>query len=151
MADSPFEAVAQAVIAVFNNEFASEQFVMIPDRLHESLGRSRVDVGIHPVEDVVNGRDAVVQETFVEVRFYDLWKQEISPETQVNPYRITGFAERFRDALRRAKATDPGTGQVWYFDVRRTAYPPDPTGNSSRFHMTIRAFGNNAGLIETTV
>lgn len=149
MAASPFEAVATAVIAIFNAEFAAEGFTMIPDNLHESLGRERVDVGIAPIEDVVNIRDSVVQETWAEVRFYHLWTQEISPNTQVNPFQIAAYAERFRDALR-STASTPHTGQVWYFDVRRVQYPNDPTGNKSRFVMTIRAFGNNSGLVEST-
>jgi hypothetical protein len=146
---SAYEVVATAIKTIFEDEFSEEQFVMIFDNLHESLGRSRVDVGIAPDEDVVSPANALVQETWVEVRFYDLWKQEISPETQVNPVRITNFAERFRDALRRQQATDPGTGQVWFFDVRRIRYPNDPTGNKTRFVASIRAYGNNANLVET--
>lgn len=149
LASSPFEAVATAVKAVFDSEFAAEGYTMVFDKLHESLGMQRVEVGIAPTEDVVNERNNIVQETWVEVRFYDLWKREIDPKTQVNPVRITAFAERLRDALRRARATDPGTNQVWYFDVRRVTYPDDPTGNKSRFHMTIRAYGHNSGLVET--
>lgn len=147
---SAYEVVATAIKAIFEQEFADEQLVMIFDNLHESLGRSRVDVGIAPDEDVVSPANAQVQETWVEVKFYDLWRQEISPETQVNPVRITNFAERFRDALRRQQATDPGNGQVWFFDVRRIRYPNDPTGNKTRFVASIRAYGNNANLIETT-
>jgi hypothetical protein len=150
MAGSPFQTVATAIIAIFEAEFAAEGFKMIPDRLHPALGRHRVDVGISPTEEAPNGRNRLVQETWAEVRFYDLWTDEIDPATQVNPYRITAFAERFRDALRRAHATVPGTGDMWYFDVMRTTYPDDPTGNASRFHMTIRAFGNNSALVETT-
>lgn len=150
MSPSPFEAAATAIIATFNAEFSTEGYVMIPDNLHESLGRERVDVGISPVEDAVNTRDALVQETWVEVKFYHLWTHEINPNTQVNPYQITAYAERFRDALRRAQPTDPHTGQVWYFDVRRIQYPNDPTGNKTRFVATIRAYGNNSGLIETS-
>lgn len=150
VSDSPFEAIAEAVIAVFNNEFADEQFVMIPDELYESLGKDRVDVGIAPLEDVLKAGNDLVQETWVEVKFYDLWTQEISPDTQVSPYRIASFAERFRSALRRARFTMPSTGEMWYFDVRRIQYPRDPTGNKTRFVATIRAFGNNAGLVETS-
>lgn len=150
MAASSFEAVATAVIAVFNAEFSTEGFVMIPDNLHESLGRERVDVGISPIEDVVNVRDSLVQETWVEVKFYHLWAQEITPTTTVNPFLVTMYAERFRDALRRARATDAQTGQVWFFDLRRVQYPNDPTGNKTRFVATIRAYGNNSGLIETS-
>ncbi len=147
---SPFATVATAIKSAFDTEFAAEGFTMTFDKLHESLGRNRVEVGISPTEDVVNDRNAVIQETWVEVRFYDLWVQEIRPETAVDPTRITDFAERFRTTLRLANAAEPGTNQVWYFDVKRTTYPSDPTGNSTRFHMTIRAMGNNAGLIETS-
>lgn len=147
---SPFETVATAVKAVFEAEFAAEGFIMIPDKLHEALGRYRVAVGIAPEEEGPNMRVRIMQETFIEVRFYDLWTDEIDPETQVNPFKITGYAERFRNALREAQAQDPGTGQVWYFDVDRVTYPDDPTGNKSRFHMRIRAFGNNANLVETS-
>lgn len=150
MADSPFETAATVIMQVFDNEFDPEGFKMIPDKLHEALGRNRVAAGIAPVEDVTSSDNANVQETFIEVRLYDLWTDEIDPETQVNPFRITAFAERLRNALRVTKATDVGTGDVWFFDVRRTQYPDDPTGNKSRFHMTIRAFGNNATLVETT-
>lgn len=150
MAASPFEAVAAAVITIFNTEFSTEGFVMVPDNLHESLGRERVDVGVSPIEDVVNLRDSLVQETWVEVKFYHLWTQEINPNTQVNPFMVTAYAERFRDALRRSSGTDAQTGQVWFFDLRRVQYPNDPTGNKTRFVATIRAYGNNSGLIETT-
>lgn len=152
MADSPFETVATAIITIFDAEFAVEGFTMIPDNIHESLGERRVSVGIAPVEDVVVNSNSVVQETWVEVRFYDIWKREYIklPEIQVNPYRVTAFAQRFRNALRVSAAQDPGTGQVWYFDLRRVTYPNDPTGNKTRFHATIRAFGNNAALVETT-
>lgn len=147
---SPFEAVASAIISVFNTEFAVEQFTMIPDELHESLGRKRVDVGIAPVEDLVQTSNGIVQETWVEIKFYNLWKQEIDPNTQINPYIITGYADRLRNALRVARIQDPGTDQVWFFEVRRVQYPRDPTGNKSRFVMTVRALGSNSNLVETT-
>lgn len=146
---SAYSTVAAALQTIFNTEFLPEGFTMVKDNLHESLGRARTECGVAPVEDVVNQRNAIVQEALLEIRLYDLWTQEISPDTAVDPTRIAGFAERLRDALRRSNATDPGTGEVWYFDVRRTTYPNDPTGNKTRFHMTVRAFGNNAGLVET--
>lgn len=149
LASSPFEAVAIAVKAVFDATFATEQFVMVFDDLHESLGREYVAVGISPTEDITRAANALVQETWVEVKFYDLYPQEIDPNTGVDPTTITGYAERFRNALRGASASDPGTGQVWYFDVRRITYPRDPTGNKTRFVATIRAFGNNSNLVET--
>lgn len=149
MAPSTFEAVASAVKAAFDAEFAVEGYTMLFDNLHESLGRQRVSVGIAPIEEYSNPNDAIVQETYLEVRFYHMWKQEISPETVMNPTLITGYADRFRQCLRVARAQDPGTGQLWFFDVQRVTYPNDPTGNKTRFHATIRAYGNNTNLIET--
>lgn len=150
MAGSAFERVATSVKAVFDAEFATEQFRMQFDNLHEAVGRDRVAVGIAPVEDRANARTRIMQEAWLEVKFYGLWDDTIAPDTVINPFKITAYAERLRDALRRSQATDPGTGQVWFFDVDRTQYPNDPTGNKSRFVMTIRAFGNNANLTETT-
>lgn len=150
LASSPYDAVAAALQAIIASEYAAEGYTAIRDNIHESLGRDRVDIGIAPVEDSLRTGNAVVQETYVEVRFYDLWTDEITPETVIDPTRITAYAERFRDACRRSNATDPGTGQVWYFSVLRITYPNDPTGNKSRFHATVRAYGNNSSLVETT-
>jgi hypothetical protein len=150
MADpSPFLTVATALQAIIAAEFADEQFTAILDNLHESLGRERVDIGIAPTEDYPRESNELTQETLVEIRFYDLWTQEISPETVVDPSQITGYAERLKSAIRVAEAQEAGTSEVWYFTVRRTTYPNDPTGNKTRFHMQVRAFGNNAGLTET--
>lgn len=150
MPDSPYFAVATSLKTIIEAEFAPESFTAIFDNLHESLGRNRVDIGISPVEDTVRGNNNIVQETYVEVKFYDLWTQEISPDTVVNPTRITDFAERFRKKVKSTRATQPHTGQVWYFDVQRIQYPNDPTGNKTRFVALIRAIGNNSGLVETT-
>lgn len=145
---SAFETAATAIISIFNAEFAAEGFVMIPDRLHDSLGRYRVDVGISPDEERPMMRDRNTAEHYLTVQFFGLWTDEISPDTQVNPFKITGYAERFKTALRDASV--PSSGSLWYFDIDRLQFPDDPTGNKSRFVASIRAFGNNTGLIETT-
>lgn len=145
---SAYEIVATDLKTIIDTEFTAEGFVAIFDNLHESLGRTRVDIGIAPIEDVVRENNAVVQETWVEVKFYDLWRQEISPETLVNPARIAGFAERFREALRAYNQTR--SGQMWFYNLRRISYPNDPTGNKTRFVATVLALGNNQSLVETT-
>lgn len=151
MADSSYEDIALTLKDIIEEEFSAEGFTVILDNLHESLGRKRVDIGIAPVEDVVMPSNNIVQHTTVEVRFFDLWKQEISPETLVNPSRIAGFAERFRKAIRESDGrTDPATGQTWFFQLVRIGYPNDPTGNKTRFVATIRGWGNNNALFETT-
>lgn len=146
---SPFETMATAIITAFNAEFGAEGFLMIPDRLHESLGRDATAVGISPVEDVSSTRNRLVQETWAEVQFFDLWTDEISPDTMVDPFRITEYADRFRRVLRTTKAQNTNTGDVWYFDVDRIQYPNDPTGNKTRFVAQIRAYGDNSNLVET--
>jgi hypothetical protein len=148
-AASPYEVVATALKTIIDTEFAPEGFTAIHDNLHESLGRERVAIGIAPVEDEVTDRNNVVQETLLEVKFYLVWKPEISPETQVNPFQIAEYAQRFRDACRQARNATPGTDMMWFYDVQRVQYPNDPTGNKTRFVATVRALGNNAGLVET--
>lgn len=148
MPNSAYFTVAADLKTIIDTEFAPEGFTAIFDNLHESLGRTRVDIGIAPLEDIVRSTDFLVQETMVEIRFYDLWKQEISPETLVNPTRITDFAERFRAALR--EFNQSRSGQMWFYNLLRIAYPNDPTGNKTRFVATVQALGNNAALIETT-
>lgn len=151
MADaSAYLTIATALQAIIADEFEPEGFTAIRDNLHESLGRTRVDIGIAPVDERDWDRAALANEIFVEVRFYGLWTPEISPETVVDPADIAGYATRFADACRRASANAAGSSRVWYFSVVRITYPSDPTGNKSRFHATIRAYGNNPGLVETT-
>jgi hypothetical protein len=146
---SAYTQVADLLKVIIDTEFAAEGFIAIKDDLHESLGRKRVDIGIAPVEDVLQPGNALVQETTVEVKFYDLWTNEISPNTIVDPTRITEYAERFRNALGAGARAFAGNNQLWYFDVQRVTYPRDPTGNKTRFVATIRAKGTNGGLIET--
>lgn len=150
-APSTFEAVATVLKTIIDTEFAAENIVATFDNIHESQGTKGICVGIAPIEDLVQPTNHLVQETMIEVRFLDLWKKEIDPKTVINPTRITAFAERFRAALREAGngITDPGTGQVWFFQLLKISYPDDPTGNKSRFFASIRVWGNNSQLVET--
>ena len=149
MASSAFEQAANAIKTYFDLEFAAESFVLQFDNLHESLGRYSVEVGIAPVEDTPKQGSMLELDTKVEIRFYDLWTDEIDPTTAVDPRRITGFAERFRECVRLASRSTPGSQELWFFDIERLWYPNDPTGNKSRFHALVRCVGNNNNLIET--
>jgi hypothetical protein len=147
---SPFEVAATGIITAFNAEFQPEGFVMVPDKLHESRGKRRVDVAVSPLRDTLMANNSVVQETYLFVQFYDIWDERIDPDTQVNPFAITSYAERFRQAVQRSQVEYEGSSQVWYFDVQSIEYPDDPTSNKTRFEAQVRAYGNNAGLIETS-
>lgn len=148
MADSPYQNVAEALATIINTEFAPEGIQALHDNLHPALGQKRVSVGIAPAYEAVNARTNIAQETWLEVKFYDLWKQEITPETIVDPRKIAAYAERLRQAVKAGRVT-MGDSQIWFFDVVRVEYPNDPNGNKSRFVATIKAFGNNSGLVET--
>lgn len=145
-----FAQIAAALQDIIADEFSAEGFTARLDHLHESLGRQRVDIGISPEDDFMAANNRNVQNTIVKVQFYDQWKQEISPDTVVDPTRITGFAERFKAAIRDSDGrTDPATGECWFFELERISYPKDPTGNKTRFEAYLKGWGNNAALVET--
>lgn len=147
---SPYSICAAALEQIINGEFADLAVAARHDNLHESLGRGERFVGIAPTEETVNNRNGLVQETWIEVRFYNPYPQEIDPRTEVDPRIVAEQAERLRAAIRDFHVTSSGSDEVWYFDCQRVTYPNDPTGNKSRFHMSIRAFGRNSALLETS-
>jgi hypothetical protein len=146
---STFKTVATKLKTIIDTEFAAEGYTAVFDNLHESLGRTRVDIGISLERQRPMAADAHVRETFLTVKFYHLWKQEITPTTVVNPDTIATFAERFERAVQTYNKTAVGNGLVWYFDVTNTEFPNDPTGNKTRFVSSVRAYGNNTSLVET--
>lgn len=147
MAD-PYAETAAAIEAILSDEFAAEQPTIIHDRIHESLGLKGIEIGIEPMNWARQITNANVKETFLLVRFYDMWYKDVDPYQQVDPRRITGFADRFEHAVQRRVASIPGTDNVWWFEVTRIEFPDDPTGNKSRFHATIRAYGENHAFVD---
>lgn len=144
----PYAIAANAVEQIINSEFADEQPEVLHDELHESLGQDGIYVGIAPVRAVPVPNNRVAQHTLLHVQFFDLWEKRVDPHMIVDPRRITDFAYRLQDAIRRASVT--ANGNMWYFQWEGTEFPRDPVGNKTRFDMTIRAWGNNAALVETT-
>ncbi len=146
---SQFNQIASAIKTVFDAEFAADGFVLVFDNLHPSLGRRAKHAGISPTEESPQAKDKLVQETELEIKFYNRYPNEIDPTSSVDPTVITTYAERCRAAIGRLQKDTVGTAEVWYFETGRTTYPSDPTGNKTRFHMIVRAYGNNSNLIET--
>lgn len=145
-----YEVIATALKQIIDTEFAAEGITAVHDNLHESLGLRRVSVGIAPVRDAPNDTRSVAGNFTVEIRFYDLWDKKVDPEQSVNPIKITGYAERLKKSIQQSQIDYPGTGEVWFFQWVGTEYPDDPTGNKTRFHMTVRSWGNNTALVETS-
>lgn len=146
---SNYALSAAALEQIINNEFsASEGVVATHDKPHEALGYNGPVVGIFPNFDQPNSRTTVAEEAYVEVRYYDQWDKQIDPAQAVDPRIITEKAFRLKRAIKSANVHLGGN--MWFFNVERTEYPDDPTGNKTRFHMLIRAWGNNPALAETS-
>ncbi len=144
---SAYETLATALKAIIDAEFAPEQFVAVHDRLHESLGSARTEIGISPENWRPTPQNRNVKLTYVLVQFYNRYDLDIDPSQRVDPLIITSYAERLESAIQTQQASTPGTGEMWYFDVESVDFPQDPTGNKSRFHMIVLGRGDNAALI----
>jgi hypothetical protein len=144
----PYTSAANAIAGIITAEFAPELIVPTHDKIHESLGTEGIEVGIEPMRWGRQARNANVKDTFLLVRFYDMWEKHIDPTQQVDPRRITAFADRFERRLESTQATVKGDNVTWYFEVTGVEFPDDPTGNKTRFVATIKAVGDNAALIQ---
>lgn len=142
----PFTELSTAIENAVLDEFDDELYLSFQyDRLHESLGSDgRLYVAVSPETEPADNIELRVEAT---LQFYDHYNLEIDPRQAVDPRMITNKAERMRRALSEIRTT--GTPYLWFFDVVNTRYPNDPTGNKTRFEMTIVARGGNAGLLET--
>jgi hypothetical protein len=144
----PYHTVATALKTILDGEFTDLTITAVHDKIHESLGYRRVEVGISPVrESATTGREIQMTSTVL-IQWYDLWDKEIDNEQVVNPFLITERADRLRRAIETASAAIAGTPEIWYFKVDNTEYPDDPTGNKSRFEMTVTAYGDNTALTQ---
>lgn len=145
----PYHTAATALKTIIDTEFTDRSVAAQHDKLHESLGYERLDVGISPIEESPMTGNEVTNQLLILVQWYDLWEKLVDNTQQVNPFPITDIADRFRRAIRRQQASAAGSSEVWFFKVIRINYPDDPTGNKTRFEATILAYGNNTGLVET--
>lgn len=145
----PYELAATAIKNIIDTEFSAEGFTALHDCIHEATGTRRTTIGISPLRRRKMPGNEMVAQTYIWIQFYDVWKKEIDPEQQVNPFRIAGFQHRLEAALERAQATIPSTNEVWYFMPETTEFPRDPTGNKTRFEMTVRCYGDSGALTET--
>ncbi len=143
----PYTLMANAIETVAMAEFSDEPFLVFHhDAIHESLGSDgRTHVAVSPETQPTRNIELEIE---VRLQFYGPYTPDVDPFQTVDPRVITVKAERMRQALGAARIM--ATGEVWYFDVDTTSYPADPTGNKSRFEMTLIGRGNNSGLVETT-
>lgn len=145
---SPSTETRAVIKALVEAEFAAEGFKVTNDRIHASLGHDRTRLGCFPGRETTFAANQLVLETEVVFQFYGKYNKDVDPEQKVDPAQVEGYAERFRQALENGNS--PGTRAVWYFTVQEIAYPPDPTGNMTRFEARVLARGENSNLVEST-
>ena len=146
----PYHAIADALKQIIDGEFADLGIVAQHDELHEALGLNKPAVGIAPLYDQPRTSDYNVREHYLHVQFFNTWQKMVDPTQSVNPFTITEMSHRFLRAVKAFNRGDVNITEAWYFLVERIDYPRDPTGNKTRFVATIRALGNNAGIVETS-
>jgi hypothetical protein len=145
MADA-YTEIANQLETIINVEFAPEGYVAVHDTVHPAAAVERTMIGIAPQREAP-GPDMLTLEHRVQVQFYGRYDPEPDPRVRVDPRRITGFADRFKRAVK--DHNQVSTPNMWYFDVVSIEYPNDGGGNKTRFEASIRAYGNNQALIET--
>lgn len=147
---SPYTIAANGLATIIATEFTPEGVVPIHDELHESLGDTGRVVGISPDEqgEAPGTRNRVAQETVLKVKWFDKWEKNVDPDVVKDPRIIAEYAHRLQMALAAAELTY--SGDFWFFNWEGTEYPRDPIGNKTRFIMRVRAYGNNASLLETS-
>jgi hypothetical protein len=144
---SPSTQMRLELIDLLEEEFTSEAFPVVSDRLHPSLGYTETMIGVYPVREA-HSTVGNVLEIEVMVQFYAYWEKKVDNFQQADPALIENFAERFRRRLQTANS--PGTPHMWFYYIEDITYPPDPTGNITRWEARILGRGNNSEIIETT-
>jgi hypothetical protein len=144
----PYVIAANGLAQIITTEFLAQGVVPIHDELHESLGEDGRIVSISIDREAPGARNRVGQEVFLRVQWFEKWTKEVDNAIVHDPRTIATLANRLQRAIAAANLTY--SGDFWFFNWEGTEYPRDPTGNKTRFIMSVKAWGNNAGLVETT-
>jgi len=118
------------------------------DKLHESIGYKGARIGISAGDQGAQSGNLLVLDTEVLIQYYGQFALKVDPDQRVDPRVVTAKAHLLREFLQ-AGVSD-ATDAHWFFLVTGTKYPEDPTGNQTRFEMTVRAKGWNSGIVETS-
>lgn len=144
---APETTARNALIAHLEEVFSSEKFPVLSDKLHGSVGYTGTQIGVYPLRATPWRSDVYVLDVELVVQFYGEYNLEVDPTQTVDPTTVEECAERFRRSMR--ENLDPGTDEVWYFQLKDLKYTPDPTGNISRFDAVLVARCRNAEYVET--
>lgn len=150
MSATPAVDACNAVAAIIDAEFAAEGWTTTHDRLLRATGKDLPNtgaaIGIYPEREQAR-MDRVIQlSVFVVVQFHLGFDDEPDETIQRDPREIAGYAGRFRTAV----GTNLGAAaDNWFLRLGEIVYPPDPTGNITRFEALVEAVGENRGSPST--
>lgn len=144
--EDPYYQLSKVVEDVIRSEFADIEYIDIKhDRIHGALATDGIHhVGIYPGPQQAYG---TTEHVYLVVQFYGPWLKDVNPAQAVDPRDITWKAHRLRTALGLERTT--ATSEMWFFEVEGVQFPPDGTGNKTRFEMSIKGWGRNTGIVET--
>lgn len=142
----PETQVRARVKAIFAATFAAEGWEAADDKLTRAAGKDGVtQAACYP--EAARERFGAVEMLDIPVvlQLYLAYTAEPDENIVVDPTIIEGYAGRLRTAFRtQSSANDP---DFWSLRLQRIEYPPDPTGNISRFEAYILGAGQNeAGM-----
>ena len=144
----PYVIAANGLAQIITSTFSAEGVVPIHDELHESLGRDGRVVGISLDREFPGTRHREAQNVYLKVQWFEQWTDEVDNTIVHDPRTSATLANRLQLGIASANLTY--SGDFWFFQWMGTEYPRDPTGNKTRFIMSVVSWGNNAALLETS-
>lgn len=136
----------QKLKATLTTEFTAEGLAVEDDKLHESLGIERPIAGVFPEGERPHS-SGIVAAFLVSAQVFMRWDPQIDPAQKVDPALIEAWAWRLQRRIMTESKIN-GT-YVDYYVVNDLIYPDDPTGNKTRFVVSVTGYGTNPSLSET--
>lgn len=149
MSQDPSVAVCEAVAALVDDEFSVEGWETQHDRFGRSKGmgdpHDQAIIGVYPEREFPRPARVIQLQVPVVLQFHLGYDAEPDENIVRDPRIVAAFAGRLRRAFA-GQNSDVGDG-VWFLQLGDIEYPPDPTGNITRFEARIEGTGSNAAAL----
>ncbi len=130
---------------IITTEFAADGVTIVDDRLNPAVASDGNHYcGISPLGESEQSGQAGTWTGQLMIQMYMAFDPQIDPLQTVDPATIEAWASRLRVALKGDASVNTDT--CWYIRLTEFVYPPDPTGNITRFHGSALIFGNNESM-----
>lgn len=154
MTEFPSVEACGAVRTVLQTVYAAEiaaGWVVADDRLLRAHGKDyAADIGhlaVYQEAERPNPRRRIELVTTVRVQCYLGFEAEPNEEIVRDPNVIGAYAGRLRAALEGDGSNGTGANASWFLRMGDVEYPPDPTGNITRFEALIEHVGENSAAL----